>query len=271
MYSPGLRDEAQTAREGLFNLLAEIPGKAAYVALSELIEEHPDPNARPRMESRARRRAEQDGDLERWTAEQIAEFGDKLTRTPKSHRQLFDLTVARLTDLKDWLERGDDSPYRTWQRAADEGEVRVLVAGWLNPRWGNPFTVAEESELANRQRMDIRLQNQSIPSPVPIELKLLDKRWTGPQLCERLRNQLVGDYMREATAGCGVMLLVWQGKKPDRRWKIDGRRVRLEELCDALKGHWDTISNSFPNVEAVEVVLIDLSLREKRTSEVGKG
>ena len=240
VYSPGLRDEAQTAREGLFNLLAELPGKAAFIALSELIEEHPDPNARSWMESRARRRAEQDGDLERWTAKQIAEFGEKLTRTPKSHRQLFDLTVARLADLKDWLERGEYSPYRTWQRAADEGEIRVLVSGWLNQKWGNPFTVAQESELANRQRTDIRLQSQSVPSPVPIELKLLDKRWTGPKLCERLRNQLVGDYMREATGGCGVMLLVWQGNGPDRRWKIDGRDGapgRTSRRAEGILGH----------------------------------
>lgn len=267
VYSPGLRDEAQKARERLFNLLAETSGKAAYVALSELIEEHPDPSAHAWMERHARRRAEQDGDLERWTAEQVCEFGDKITRTPNSHRQLFDLTVARLKDLKDWLEWGDDSPYRTWQRAADEGEVRVLVAGWLNQRWGNQFTIAQEAELANRQRMDIRLQNPTVPSPVPIELKLLDKRWTGPKLCERLRNQLVRDYMRDATGGRGVMLLFWQGNGPDRRWQIGGRRVCLEDLGEALKGYWDTISNSFPKVDAVEVVLIDLTLRGKRTSK----
>ena len=269
VYSPGLRDEAQRARERLFSLLAEVPGKAAYVALSELIEEHPDPNACSWMETHARRRAEQDGDLERWTAEQVNEFSENLTRTPKTHRQLFDLAVARLTDLKDWLEHGHDSLYRSWQKADDEAEIRSQVATWLNQRWGNPFTVAEEPELANRQRTDIRLQSQSFPSPVPIEVKLLDKRWSGPKLCERLRNQLVGDYMRGAAGGCGVMLLVWQGKNPDRRWKIDGRRVRLEELRDALKGYWDTISNSHPDVEAVEMMLIDLSLRGKRTSEVG--
>ena len=100
---------------------------------------------------------------------------------------------------------------------------------------------------------------------------MLDKDWTGPELCERLRNQLVRDYMREATGGCGVMLLFWQGNGPDKRWAIDGRMVRLEELRDTLKGYWGTISNSFPEVEAVEVMLVDLSLREKRTSVVGKG
>ena len=271
VYSPGLRDDAQEARERLFNLLLEIPGKEAYVALSNLIEQHPHPTSRPRMRGRARHRAEQDSDLEPWTAEQIAEFGQKLTRTPTSQRQLFDLTWSRIMDLKNWVERGHDSPYRTWQKADDEAEVRNLVAGWLNPNWGNPFTIAQEPELANSQRMDIWLQNPSVPSPVPIELKLLDKRWSGPQLCERLRNQLVGDYMREATDGCGLMLLIWNGNRPDRKWEIDGRKVCLKDICDALKLHWDTISNSFPHVEAVEVVLIDLTLRGRRSPEVENG
>ena len=88
VYSPGLQDEAQQAREGLFNLLVEIPGKEGYIALSELIEEHPDPRARSFLETRSRARAEQDGDLGRWTAEQVAEFGENLTRIPRTHQQL---------------------------------------------------------------------------------------------------------------------------------------------------------------------------------------
>ena len=270
VYSPGLRDEAQQARERLFSLLLEIPGKPAYVALSELIEQHPDPSARHSLERRARHRAEHDGDLEPWTAEQVAQFGDELTRTPTTHRQLFDLTLARMMDLKHWLERGNYSPYLTWQKAGDEGEIRNLVVGWLNDHWRNRYTVAQEPELANSQRMDIWLQNQSVASPVPIELKVLDMDWSGPKLCERLRNQLVGDYMREATAGCGLMLLVWQGSRPGRLWRIGGRLVGLEELRDALGEYWDTISNSFPNVEAVEVVLIDLTSRGTWSSEVDK-
>ena len=262
-YTPGLRDDAQEARDRLFGLLSEIPGKATYVALAELIEKHPNSSSRPWMAKRARQRAEQDGDLESWTAKQVSEFGAKLTRTPTSQRQLFDLTVARLTDLKNWVERGNESPYRTWRKAEDENEIRNLVAGWLNQNWANPFTVAQEPELANSQRMDIWLQNQNVPSPVPIELKLLDKGWTGPRLCERLRNQLVGDYLREATGGFGCMLLVWLGSKPARRWRIDGRLVGIDGLREALKDCWATVSNSFPDVAAVEVVAIDLTLRNK--------
>ena len=217
------------------------------------------------MAKYARERAEQDGDLEPWTAKQVSEFGEKLTRTPASQRQLFDLAVARVTDLKNWLEGGHDSPYVTWQRASGENEIRNLVAGWLNQNFGNPLTIAQEAELANSQRMDIWLQDQNVPSPVPIELKLLDKRWSGPKLCERLRNQLAGDYLREATGGCGLMLLVWSDSRPTRKWRIDGRLVGIDDLREAMKRHWASHSYSFPNVEEIEVVVIDLTLRAQQS------
>ena len=267
VFSPGLRDDAQDARNMLFNLLSEIPGKEAYVALIELIKEHPAPGYRPWMAKRAYKRAEEDGDLEPWTAGQVSEFGSNLTRTPSTHRQLFDLAVARLTDLKNWLERGNDSPYLTWQRVEGENEMRNLVAGWLNQNWGNLYTTAQEPELANSQRMDIWLQNAKVRSAVPVELKMLDKGWSGPKLCERLRNQLAGDYLREETEGCGLMLLVWQGSKPGRQWQIGGSRIGVSGLRDALKDYWVSISNCFPNVSALEVVVIDLTLRAIRSDQ----
>ncbi len=175
---------------------------------------------------------------------------------------MFDLTVDRLTDLKNWLERGHDSPYRTWQRVESEHEMRNLVTGWLNKNWGNHVTAAQEPELANSQRVDIWLQNQNVPYPVPIELKiLLDKGWSGPKLRERLRNQLVGDYLRDGTERCGLMLLVWKGNRPGRQWQIGDRLVGVCGLRDALKDYWASISNRFPNIAALEVISIDLTLR----------
>ena len=262
VYSPGLRDDAQDARRCFFKLLSEIPGKATHTAIERLIHEHPDPDYRPWMAKQAYKRAEEDGDLEPWTAAQVNAFAKSQTITPATHHQLFDLAVHRLQDLKNWLERGNDSPWRTWQRVDGETEMRRLIAGWLNQHCRDQYTTAQEPELANSQRMDIWLQNACVQSPVPIELKLLDKGWSGPKLCERLRNQLAGDYLREESAGCGVMLLVWQGKNPERRWMINQRRIRLVELANALKGYWNEISANFPGVETIEVMIIDLSLRE---------
>lgn len=89
--------------------------------------------------------------------------------------------------------------------------------------------------------------------------------------CQAAAAQSPGDRVRQVPPAPhgSASALASQGKGPDKRWKIDGRMVRLDELRDALKGYWDTISNSYPDVDAVEVVLIDLSLRGQRTSEVG--
>lgn len=260
-HSPKLRDDAQDARSRLLNLLCEIRGKEAYIALQQLIKDHPDPDSRPIMAKLAYKRAEEDGELEPWTTEQVSQFAVDRTRTPTSNRQLFDVGVARLIDLKNWLERGNDSPYLTWQRVSCETEMRNLVAGWLKNQHGDRSTCAQENELANKQRPDIFLQSSSVTSAVPIELKLLDKKWSGPKLCERLRNQLAGDYLREDTAGCGVMLLLWQGADSARKWQVGGKRVGISGLRDALMEYWESISATFSNVSAIEVIVVDLSLR----------
>ncbi|MBA3022634.1 MAG: hypothetical protein KKG03_03470 [Gammaproteobacteria bacterium] len=261
VYSPKLRDDAQDARNRLFNLISEIPGKASYSAIKQLIREHPEPDYRPWMIKRAYKRAEEDGDLEPWTAEQVSTFNFKQTITPVTHRQLFDLAVHRLHDLKNWVERGNDSPWETWQRANSETEMRKLIAGWLNQQCREQYRTAQEPELANSQRMDIWLDNTNVHSPMPIELKLLDKGWSGPKLCERLRNQLVGDYLREESAGCGVILLVSQKLDPQKRWKIGGRLVGLNELARALKLYWQDIADEFDGIEEIEVIVIDLAIR----------
>ena len=137
------------------------------------------------MKELAYKRAEEDGDLEPWTAAQVAEFDSRLTRTPTTQRQLFDLAVDHLTDMKNWLEHADSSPFLTWRRAKTEREMRILVAGQLVRDSENRFTISQEDEVANRQRMDIRINNQDSEHPIPIELKLLDKGWSGPKLCKR--------------------------------------------------------------------------------------
>lgn len=73
-YSPTLRDDAQRARDRLFNMLVEAPGPEAYAAIKALEVEHPEPRSRRRMAARARERAMMDADEPLWTAEQVREF-----------------------------------------------------------------------------------------------------------------------------------------------------------------------------------------------------
>ncbi|MCE8520861.1 hypothetical protein KBY30_07690 [Ruegeria pomeroyi] len=263
-YSPGLRDDAQDARNSLFSVLCDIPGKATFLALRQLAEDHPNESSRDWMLHLACERAEKDGDLDDWADTQIREFNIDQSLAPVTNAQLFSVAVYRLTDIRAWLEDSDDSPYRTWQRAEAETEVRNLITGRLNDLANGKYTCAQENEMPNSQRPDIWMQAPDV-TPVPIELKLLDNGWTGPELCERLRNQLAGDYLRAEAGGRGIMLLTWQGRAADRKWEIDGCRVDLNGLETALQDYWHSIARDWPDIDEVKVIVIDLTRRGPRS------
>jgi len=74
VYSPTLRDNAQDARNKLFNLLAEMPGEETYLALKQLAKEHPEEKYRLWMADRARQRAISDAEEPLWNVDQIPRF-----------------------------------------------------------------------------------------------------------------------------------------------------------------------------------------------------
>jgi hypothetical protein len=74
VYSPNLRDNAQDARNTLFNMLLEVPGAEAYAAMKALEKEHPELSHRRWMAVRARQRATQDADEPLWSTEQVRDF-----------------------------------------------------------------------------------------------------------------------------------------------------------------------------------------------------
>ncbi len=240
VYSPELRDYAQRAREALFNLLKEIPGKGAYLALIEISEKHPEAHARPWFEYHAKKRAESDSDIEAWNANQVIEYGEQLERTPSTHRELAELARLRLMDLKDDLENGDSSIAETIRKVSQETEMRKFIGHELRNRSYNRYSVVQEEELADGKRIDLRFFGVGFDAPVPAELKLADK-WTGPELFERLENQLCGDYLRDPRSTRGLFVLV---NRKQGGWGIPGAsgRVGFSELVTALEERWLAIS-----------------------------
>jgi hypothetical protein len=100
VYSPTLRDEAQSARNRLSQLLSNIPGKATYQALMELAQSNPDEQYRQWYELEAKQRAEADAEFNSWQSKDIKHFSKEAEKPPHTHRELFELMVSRLFDLK---------------------------------------------------------------------------------------------------------------------------------------------------------------------------
>jgi hypothetical protein len=263
VYSPGLRDSAQDARSQLFSLLQEIPGKEAYLALMELAELHPEPSARPWMFQHARMKAEQDAELTPWAIKQTLEFQTSIERTPRNHRELFELAELRFLDLKQKLEHGDSSIADILIKGATlETDMRTYIGDWLRDSAQGRYSIPQEEELADAKRPDLRFQGAGFDGPVPAELKLADK-WSGPDLLERLENQLCGDYLRDDRSNRGLFILVKRGEK--KQWDLAeyGGKVDFEGLVIALQAHWQKLTAKFPGIDDIRVIGIDLTRRSK--------
>lgn len=259
-YSPGLRDNAQDARDGLFNLLDQIPGKESFLALDGIAKVHPEETSRPWILLCAKTKAEQDGDIESWSPSQVRDFHEKLERTPSNHRELAELAVLRLLDLKDDLEHGDSSVAGILQNVTQETDMRKYIGRELREKAFGRYSIPQEEEFADAKKPDMRFHGVGFDGPVPVELKLADK-WTSPALFERLQNQLCGDYLRDNRSNRGVFVLVYLGEKAAWDVPVGDNRVDFEGLTVALQDYWRQISPEFSNVDHITVVGIDLTKR----------
>ena len=259
VYSPGLRDNAQDARDNLFSLLSQIPGKESFLALMDLEKTHPDEKFRSQMMLHAKTRAEQDSDIELWTPEQVRHFSEKIEMLPRNHRELAEMAVFRLLNLKGDIEHGDSSLASMLQTVTRETDIRKYIGRELREKAFGIYSIPQEEELADAKKPDLRFHGAGFDAPVPVELKLADN-WSGPKLFERLERQLCHDYLRDNRSNRGIFLLVYRGQKT--KWDLpDGCRVDFSGLVTALEKHWSCISPKFPRVEDIAIIGIDLTVR----------
>ncbi|MEG0214104.1 MAG: hypothetical protein RR679_14045 [Glutamicibacter sp.] len=265
VFSPGLRDDAQDAREYLVQLLQEIPGRETFLALQSLSQDHPYADYRAWMARHALARAQADSERPAWSAIQVSEFAETYERSPANHREMFDLAVMRLLDLKHEMEDSDLSTASVVIRSELETELRNWIAAWCYQHAHGRFVIPQEDELPDAKRPDLRWIGSTFSGAVPTELKIADN-WTGPKLFERLEGQLAGDYLRDRTSNRGIYLLVWRGVKK-QHWELpDGRSVDFVTLVAALQLHGTSVAAHHPGVEEIRVIGIDLTKRAGKTT-----
>lgn len=260
VYSPGLRDDAQDARNSLSETLRSMPGKEAYIALREIAQAHPEESYRPWFALHAKAKAQLDADLTPWTAAQVREFSDAHERTPNNHRDLADLGRLRLLDLKDDIENGDSSLAKLLLHTQDESEMRTFIGRELRKEARGRYSVPQEEEFADAKRSDLRFHGANVDAPVPLELKLADN-WTGPEIFERLENQLCGDYLRDNRSRRGLFVLVNLGSKKNWQLPDSAQKVDFDGLIAALENHWETRAPSYPGVDHVDIIGVDVPKR----------
>lgn len=213
-YTPGVRDNAQQARGHLLELLFGIPGRPTFDALVALSKFSSHEYTKNHVLNLAEQRAEADADFSEWQPEDIVAFGLETEREPTTQKELFDIALFRIDDIKLDLEEGDESESSLWRKVKNEIELRRIIANRLKHSSQNKYTTGSEEELADATRTDIRLHHPDVEARIPIEIKI-SGQWSARQHRERLENQLIGQYMREAQFG--IFLIINRGAKSDRK------------------------------------------------------
>ena len=145
-----------------------------------------------------------------------------------------------------------------------ETELRNFTGKSLRDRASGRYTIPQEEELADAKRPDLRIHGFGFDAPVPIEIKIADN-WSGAELCERLKNQLCGDYLRDMRSRCGICLLYYRGQK--NRWRLEvGKNTQSLDfamLVEFLQKQINLHISGLPETDAVSVIGINLQKRTK--------
>jgi hypothetical protein len=143
------------------------------------------------------------------------------------------LLVDRLDDLDDLLLQ-DVSPRAAWALIKDERVMRQQIALQLNGSSNQLYTVDQEAVTADEKETDIRLRVASSGQQGAIELKI-GESWSGRELRDTIKNQLVTKYMaaEKCRAGCLLVTVAsdraWEHPDTRESLDIDGLRAMLEK------------------------------------------
>ncbi|RNF30018.1 hypothetical protein NM04_14835 [Massilia aurea] len=258
VYSPDIRDNAQSARSALLKRLAATPGAATFHALRQLAADREFPVRKNWLHELGQTRAEEDSESAPWTARDVKAFEDDFDTIPRSPQDLQRVAMGRIEDLQHRLLHADFGLGVQFKALKSEVEVQLWVAGELQAKQGRSFTLEREAHVVEEKEPDIRLSSKGSDARLPIEIKVAES-WSLGDLEKALTVQLMGRYLRDRNARWGILLLVHQNK-PKLGWKGGlGQFLTFDETVARVRALAAAISASDSSGAQMQVGVIDVS------------
>lgn len=241
VYSPGLRDHAQDARDSILNRLRDQPGKDALLALRAIVDAQPD---RAWLTETVRRKAEREGDIEPFAPHAVVYLGEHFERRPESARQLGDTARLRLYQLKEAAEdrRSLDAAVL---EIADAHGVRQLVQGRVAANAANAFGVTAPAESVG----SLQLTGVGYAADQPIALTTSEAP-AGSDWIELLK--------QANSSHRGILGVVHMARSKRLRWPWTPLPT-LEGAVEAARANWKASEAEASMLDDVDVVGIDLT------------
>lgn len=257
-YSPDTRDDAQTGRSAILDVLLDREGQDAWAAKLRLADDPLLAHFRDRALALAREKSATEADNLRFTEIEVAGIVTRFEAPPKSREDMSALLSDRLDDIEDLL-LADASPRELWARIDQEHLLRREVARELTRMSNGLYIVSQESVTADEKETDIRLASTAADQEGVIELKRAEG-FSGRVLFETIFGQLVQKYLapRNRRAGLLVISLATKGhfEHPE-----SGERLTPEEFLAVLKVEAKRIEQHLGHEISIDVRLLDLRPR----------
>lgn len=258
-YSVGERDEAEGARNAIFNRVLETPGEATNAVLRRLMTIPDFPIEPEWLRIHALRRAECDAELPPWLPGDLIEMERSFDRAPPTTADLLLLARRRLEAIDHDLIHGKFAQGDTLQGLPDEDAVQRWIADQFEARNKEAYSVQRESEVVGATAPDIMLTSRHNGVDLPIEIKIVDGM-TVTEMEAALETQLCGQYLRHQSARHGVLLLVYQHPRP-MGWSLvpDEPLVPFGAVLEHLEKRARAIREASATGPQPHVIAIDVS------------
>ena len=259
VYSPTIRDDAESARYGALRQMAGVPGLATYDELLTMSQESNPPVSASHLRELALARAYLDAEDEPWSPADVIKFENDHETAPKTGAELQRLALGRIKDIQSQLLTDDFKQDQTFRNLTPEREVQKWVADRFKSARKQSYDVQRESHRADEKPPDLVLTAKASYANVAIEIKVVDTN-SGQQLLDALVMQLCGRYLRDPGGRHGVILLVHQKRRVEG-WvnPESGQMMTFPQLLEWLRAKAHGISAASPDAPQPVVAVLDVS------------
>lgn len=258
VFTPGLRDSAESARSAILSAIIDRPGPDAYAALIDIGSSGIAGIRERRFRELAHGKAEREAEIVPWTPKELVAFEATYLLPIRTADRFYDMALRVLEEIQYGQTHEDASSRKLLQSAENEEQVQGWLGEQLKLRGRNRYHVHREPEVANKKEPDIVLSAISIASEVAIEVKDANKGWTVRELEEALTKQLAVQYLRPANRRHGVLVITLHSP---RMWRDPANRATLSfaQVIERLTVLAMKISSNETGPISVRVVGIDVT------------
>ncbi|WP_440466169.1 hypothetical protein ACKI1H_20775 [Pseudomonas sp. YH-1] len=265
VFSPGSRDAAQEGRNAVLSALLGASGSEAWAVKLEMTADPLFAHFRDRLAMLAREKEAEGADNAVFTELELDQFSRYGELPPTTRDDMFAVLVDRLDDLEDLLLQ-DVSPRDAWALIKDEKVMRREISRALQHASNHVYQVDQEAVTADEKETDIRLRSLSGQQGT-IELKL-GENWSGRELRDTIKCQLVTKYMAAESSRSGCLLVTVAS---DRKWDHPdtAERIDIKGLKTMLETEASRVANDVSDCIRLTVKVLDLRPRLS-SSRIGK-